>query len=103
MLAGQAPLASLIGVSLDLHVGEQANAGHEYGEGNDHPTEWGHGRLRYQGLVISILASVDFGKASMRKPLRRGAVKMPKRAIEGSNTSLVTWIARPVLRGAMIG
>jgi|32_taG_2_1085360.scaffolds.fasta_scaffold03738_1 hypothetical protein len=48
MLAGQAPLPSLIGVSLDLHVGEQANAGHEYGEGNDHPTEWGHGRLRYQ-------------------------------------------------------
>ena len=26
-----------MGVALDLHVGEQAHAGHEHGEGGDHP------------------------------------------------------------------
>src|SRR5690554_7597385 len=41
-LAGQAPLAGLVGVTLDLHVGEQAHAGHEQGEGGDEPAEWRH-------------------------------------------------------------
>tara|TARA_R110000772_G_scaffold233559_1_gene345131 strand:- start:782 stop:889 length:108 start_codon:yes stop_codon:yes gene_type:complete len=35
MLVSQASLAILVGVSLDLYEGEQANAGHEYGEGKD--------------------------------------------------------------------
>ena len=37
MRAGQATLVGLVGVARDLHVGEQAHAGHEHGEGGDHP------------------------------------------------------------------
>src|SRR5690554_2146026 len=42
-LVGLAALTGLVGVSLDLHVGEQAHAGHEQGEGGDEPAEWRHG------------------------------------------------------------
>jgi hypothetical protein len=46
----------LMSVPFDLDIGEQAHAGHEHGEGGDHPADGGQGGLSSDGTPVAILA-----------------------------------------------